>query len=135
MEAQAEFLAVHPVLAVKDVTASIGFYVHNLGFTLAFADSANDPKYAGIRRGNVEIHLQWHDASEWQYNIDRPMLRFVISDTQKLYDEYKGKGVFHKNTQLRETAWGTKEFAFYDLDKNGLTFYEDLNDTSQRKSN
>ncbi|EDP94243.1 glyoxalase/bleomycin resistance/extradiol dioxygenase family protein [Kordia algicida OT-1] len=126
MKASDQFLSVHPVLAVKDVIASIGFYVHSLGFTLAFADDKTAPKYAGIRRGNVEIHLQWHDASEWKHNIDRPMLRFLVLNTEALFDEYKTKEVFHKQTQLRETAWGTKEFAFYDLDSNGLTFYEDL---------
>jgi catechol 2,3-dioxygenase-like lactoylglutathione lyase family enzyme len=126
MKTTKQFLQVHPVLAVKDVTAAIGFYVHNLGFTLAFADDTKEPRYAGVRRDSVEIHLQWHDASEWQYGIDRPMLRFVIADTEALFNEYKTKGVFHEDTQLRETAWHTKEFAFYDLDRNGLTFYEDV---------
>ncbi|MBC8757674.1 VOC family protein [Kordia sp. YSTF-M3] len=126
MKSTEQFLSVHPVLAVKDVLASIGFYVHNLGFTLAFADDAKDPKYAGIRRGNVEIHLQWHDASEWEHTVDRPMLRFLVSNTADLFEEYKNKGMFHAQTSLKETAWGTKEFAFYDLDKNGLTFYEDV---------
>jgi catechol 2,3-dioxygenase-like lactoylglutathione lyase family enzyme len=46
---------------VRDVAASIKFY-EGLGFTLAFRDSPTDPKYAGIRRDAVELHLQWHDA-------------------------------------------------------------------------
>ena len=126
MSAKEQFLSVHPVLAVKDVLKSLDFYVNKLGFTPVFADHQTDPKYAGIKRGNVEIHLQWHDASEWEHGIDRPMLRFLILNTTALFDEYKTKAVFHEQTQLRETAWGTKEFAFYDLDKNGLTFYEDI---------
>ena len=126
MKSTEQFLSVHPVLAVKDVLTSIGFYVQNLGFTLAFADHKTEPKYAGIRRGNVEIHLQWHDASEWKNDIDRPMLRFLIANTETLFNEYKTKGMFHAQTSLKETSWGTKEFAFYDLDRNGLTFYENL---------
>ena len=27
---------------------------------------------------------------------------------------------------MRDTPWGTREFAFYDPDRNGLTFYRDL---------
>lgn len=126
MKTSEQFLSVHPVLAVKDVIKSLDFYVNKLGFTIAFADHETTPMYAGIRRGNVEIHLQWHDASEWENNIDRPMLRFLIHDTNTLFTEYKTKDVFHEKTALKETAWGTKEFAFYDIDNNGLTFYEDV---------
>ncbi|WP_420572458.1 VOC family protein [Kordia sp.] len=126
MEVKEQFLNVHPVLAVKSVIKSLDFYVNKLGFTVAFADDATNPKYAGIRRGNVELHLQWHDASEWEHNIDRPMLRFLILNTEVLFEEYKTKEVFHTQTQLRETPWKTKEFAFYDLDMNGLTFYENV---------
>lgn len=126
MKAKEQFLSVHPVLAVKNVIASLDFYVNKLGFEIAFADHKTNPMYAGIRRGNVEIHLQWHDASEWENNIDRPMLRFLILNTETLFEEYKTKEVFHAQTSLKKTAWGTKEFAFYDIDKNGLTFYEDI---------
>ncbi|WP_298517546.1 VOC family protein [uncultured Kordia sp.] len=124
MRASEQFLSVHPVLAVKDVLQSLDFYINKLGFEATFADHRTHPTYAGIVRGNVEIHLQWHDASEWEHGIDRPMLRFFIINTEALFDEYKTKDVFHEHTKLRETAWNTKEFAFYDLDKNGLTFYE-----------
>lgn len=126
MKAKEQFLNVHPVLAVKDVLKSLDFYVNKLGFAVTFADHKTTPTYAGIRRGNVEIHLQKHDASEWQNNIDRPMLRFLTLNTSALFDEYKTKNVFHEKTSLKETAWETKEFAFYDIDQNGLTFYEDI---------
>lgn len=125
-KATEQFLSVHPVLAVKDVIKALDFYVNKLGFEVAFADHKTDPTYAGIKRGNVEIHLQWHDASEWEHTIDRPMLRFLVLNTEELFDEYKTKTVFHAQTSLKQTAWGTKEFAFYDLDKNGLTFYENI---------
>ena len=43
-----------------------------------------------------------------------------------LFAEYKSQDVFHQHTALRDTAWGTREFAFYDENSNGLTFYRDL---------
>ena len=119
---RAVFQSVQPVLPSRNVAASIDFYVDRLGFTLAFQDSPTDPRYAGVRRDGIELHLQWHDSAEWD-RTERPMLRFVVADIEQLYDEYKGVGVFHGATSLRSTDWGMREFAFYDPDKNGLTFY------------
>ncbi|QHI38927.1 Bleomycin resistance protein [Kordia antarctica] len=126
-KAKVKFISVHPVLAVKNVIQSLGFYVNKLGFKVAFADHKTNPKYVGIKRGLVEIHLQQHhDASEWEHTIERPMLRFLVLSTENLFEEYKAKGIFHAQTSIKKTTWNTKEFAFYDLDKNGLTFYENL---------
>ncbi|WP_422079580.1 glyoxalase superfamily protein [Ulvibacterium sp.] len=117
---------IHPVLPVKDVVEALDFYVNRLGFKIAFADDSKNPKYAGILKDAVEIHLQWHDAAEWELAVDRPMLRIVTENIEQLYAEYSEKDVFNAHTLLRETAWGTKEFAFYDPFKNGLTFYRDI---------
>jgi catechol 2,3-dioxygenase-like lactoylglutathione lyase family enzyme len=113
--------AVEPVLAVRDVDASVRFY-ERLGFKLRWRDA----RYAVLVRDAVCLHLQWHDAKEWEGGIDRPMLRFVVPEVASLAEEYRPLGVFHRGTALRKTDWGTEEFAFYDLDKNGLTFYRDL---------
>ena len=117
---------IHPVLPVKNVVEALSFYVTKLGFSIAFADDGKDPKYAGIRKDDIEIHLQWHDEVEWELTIDRPMLRIVTENIEALFEEYGTKEVFHEKTALKDTAWGTKEFAFYDLYKNGLTFYSSL---------
>lgn len=114
----------HPVLPSRDIARAIAFYVHQLGFELAFSDSDDEPRYAGLTRDDVEIHVQWHDPAEWE-RVERPMLRFVVPDVDSLFEEYRDKGVFHERTALRDTGWGTREFAFYDLDGNGLTFYRD----------
>ena len=45
---------------------------------------------------------------------------------EALYEEYKLQNIFHEHTSLKETPWGTKEFAFYDIYGNGLTFYRDI---------
>lgn len=117
---------IHPVLPVKDVVEALDFYVNRLGFKIAFADDSKNPQYAGILRDAIEIHLQWHDSATWDDGLDRPMLRIVTQNIEALYEEYSQKNVFHAHTLLRETAWGTKEFAFYDPFKNGLTFYRDV---------
>jgi catechol 2,3-dioxygenase-like lactoylglutathione lyase family enzyme len=114
---------IHPVLPVKDVTKAVEYYVKKLGFKLAFTDTTSAQGYAGVSRDAIEIHLQWHDEIEWENGIDRPMLRIYVDNIEGLFYDYKTKDVFHNNTSLKETPWGTKEFAFYDLDMNGFTFY------------
>ncbi|MCB9858409.1 MAG: VOC family protein [Phycisphaerales bacterium] len=113
---------VQPVLPSKDVPAAVRFYVEKLGFRPAFQDDPNLPRYAGIRRDGVELHLQWHDTAEW-HRVERPMLRFYVSDVDQLHAEFAASGVC-KPGRPYATAWGTYEFAFYDVDGNGLTFYQ-----------
>ena len=116
---------IHPVLPVRNVVDALDFYVNRLGFKIAFADDSKKPTYAGIIRDGIEIHLQWHDEKEWEVKSDRPMLRIVTQNIEALYEEYSKKDVFQSHTLLRETAWGTREFGFFDPDKNGLTCYRD----------
>jgi catechol 2,3-dioxygenase-like lactoylglutathione lyase family enzyme len=122
---RAQLLAVNPVLPSKDVLASIDFYVNRLGFSVLSKDAPDKPGYVGLGRDGVELHVQWHDPAEWEA-VERPSLRFVVPRLEALFEEYRDKGVFHAATTLRETAWGTREFAFYDPHQNGLTFYRDL---------
>ena len=117
---------IYPVLPVINVVKAVEFYVQKLGFKLAFTDTTSAKGYAGVRRDGIEIHLQWHDEIEWVKGLDRPMLRIYTEGIEDLYNEYKTKGVFHKNTSLKETPWRTKEFAFFDNSGNGLTFYIDI---------
>ncbi|WP_400080542.1 VOC family protein [Winogradskyella sp. R77965] len=117
---------IHPILPVKNVTKAVEYYVQKLGFKLAFTDTTGEKGYAGVKRDSIEIHLQWHDEVEWMKGIDRPMLRIYVDDIEGLFSAYRTRDVFHNNTALKETPWGTKEFAFYDIYSNGLTFYRDL---------
>jgi uncharacterized glyoxalase superfamily protein PhnB len=117
---------IHPVLPVRNVIEAISYYVDRLGFKLAFKDAGDAPGYAGVTRDGVEIHLQWHDENDWTDGMDSALLRIYVEDVDLLFEEYKTASVFHERTTLKETAWGTKEFGFYDQDKNGLVFYRDL---------
>lgn len=122
------FVELNPVLPCRDVAEAIHYYVDKLGFRLLFQDRAENPTYAGIGRDGLALHLQWHDPATFDTAVDKLALRFVIEDVDALFDEYKEKGVFHEETALRNTDWGTREFAFYDLNSNGLFFYQDLSE-------
>ena len=120
-----QFREVNPVLPVRDVNNAARYYCAKLGFGLRFQDDPQDPKYAGVARDGVRRHLQWHDPTSFREGVDTLILRFLIADVDALSAEYKDQGVFHERTALRDTPWGTREFSFYDLDGNGLTFYCD----------
>ena len=122
MTAQLE--AVHPVLMVRDVLASLRFY-RDLGFDLAFADSETDPKYAIIRRDGVELHLQWHEGKDFSIG-DRPTYRFVVRDVDGLFEEFTSRASGLDRSEVANTLWGTREFHVRDLDRNGLQFYRAL---------
>lgn len=121
---KAKLQAVHPVLMVRSVSRSIAFY-EQLGFVLAFRDRPADPLYAGMRRDAVELHLQWHDAKEWDYPNDRPTYRFVVQDVDGLAEELRAMDARLDRTEVRDTEWGTREFHVRDPDSNGLQFYRD----------
>jgi len=114
--------SVQPVLMSRDVVRSVEFYA-KLGFALAGQDDADNPKYARIRRDDIELHLQWHDAKEWECPNDRPSYRFVVSDVDSIYERFNENKALIDATEIKETPWGTREFHLRDLDMNVLQFY------------
>ena len=114
--------SVQPVLMCRDVTASIRFY-EKLGFTLAGQDAPRDPKYARLRRDGIELHLQWHDATEWDYPNDRPSYRFLVNDVAGMHNQFRASGALADATTVADTSWGTREFHVRDGDGNVLQFY------------
>jgi catechol 2,3-dioxygenase-like lactoylglutathione lyase family enzyme len=121
--------SVQPVLMSSDLTASIRFY-ERLGFVTVFQDSPSDPRYAGIRRDGVELHLQWHGEEQWSFPADRPTYRFVVREVDAFYAELRERGALESQRASRgpwrepaDTPWGTREFHILDPDGNGLQFY------------
>lgn len=129
---KATFQGLHPVLAAKDVRTSVRFYL-NLGFKVIFQDTPKTPRYAGLARDNVELHIQWADAGQWSYPTDRPAYRFVVSDVDAIYREFVKSGSINAETskdsrwaQPKDTSWGTREFHLRDPGENILQFYHPL---------
>ena len=116
------FEAVHPVLMSRALPRSIRFYPA-IGFTLAGQDAPDSPKYAVLRRDVVELHLQWHDASEWNVPIDRPTYRFVVTHVDAFHAYCATQLAAQDITAVSDTPWGTREFHLRDPDLNGLQFY------------
>ncbi|WP_417213930.1 VOC family protein [Bizionia sp.] len=117
---------IHPVLPVQNLLAALFFYVHKLGFEIAFADDPKVPTYAGLRRGDIEIHLNFQNTGKPLKTAVKPNLRIVTQNIESLYIEFEAKEILKGQIQIVNTDWGTKEFTIYDLDKNALTFYSNL---------
>lgn len=118
--------ALHPVLMVRDVPASLRFYAR-LGFATAFTDTGtntDDPQYAGVRRDDVEMHLQWHDAREWDFPNDRPTYRLLVDDVDAFARELDAEGGAFDRTAVMDTSWGTRELHVRDPDGKGLQIYQ-----------
>ncbi|WGK64241.1 glyoxalase superfamily protein [Croceiramulus getboli] len=115
---------IQPVLHVRDVKRALAYYAL-IGFDSVFTDDEANPHYAGVARDGIEIHLQWHHASEWEVDIDRPQIRILTEGVDALYEELQSKVKISSGGQLRDTAWGTREFGIYDPDQNALIFYTD----------
>lgn len=121
--------AIHPVLAARDVAASIGFY-QLLGFALSFQDDAREPRYAAVHRDGVELHLQWADAGQWVAGVDRAACRFLVEDVDALHAQFAVAGAIDAISSdgspwaaPADTPWGTREFHLRDPGGNSLQFY------------
>jgi len=116
------FKATHPILGTRDIRRAITFYTELLGFKLAFADKVEPPNYVGFRRDAVELHMQF----QFEHEMGTIRLRFLVEDPDALFTEYRQRGIECTANGIRDTPWGTREFALYDLDRNALTFYRHL---------
>ena len=122
--------SVHPVLGSGDVAASLAWFAR-LGFRSVFVDDARRPRYAAVRRDDVELHLQWTDVSRWTEGADRPVYRFVVRDVDALFAEFARSGVTAPPeaspwARPGDTPWGTREFHVRDPYGNGLQFYRPI---------
>src|SRR6266404_3959263 len=123
------FKQTHPIVGTRDIKRAIEFYTQRLGFQLAFGDKTDPPNYVGFRRDAVELHMQF----QFEHEMGTIRLRFLVEDPDALFNEYRGRGVECSANGIRDTAWGTREFALYDMDRNALTFYRDLRSAEKER--
>jgi uncharacterized glyoxalase superfamily protein PhnB len=125
--ASTELKRVIPILDVRDVNAALRYYVEHLGFQVDFRYEGDPNNYAGVSRGNVWLHMQWQDESEFtKGRAGNLRIRIAVDDPEALFEEFKARGAFDNTVQVRDTDWRTREFGFRDPDGNSLAFYRPL---------
>jgi catechol 2,3-dioxygenase-like lactoylglutathione lyase family enzyme len=119
-----EAFAVHPVLPVTDMKRALEFW-SRLGFKLAFADrpQAETADYAGVRRGDLVLHLQTFTEEQRGYT-QTMALRIETDAVEALHEEWKDLGVI--TAPLEKKPWGNYEFGFYDPDNTPFFFYREI---------
>jgi catechol 2,3-dioxygenase-like lactoylglutathione lyase family enzyme len=106
---------VSPVFQVADLESAIGHYVGILGFTEDFRYG----NYAGVRLGEVCLHLSGHSIHERPLRGGTAYL--FCEEVDAYHAEIKARGARIK-AEPRDWDDGMRDFMVVDLDGNHLAF-------------
>ena len=124
-----------PALPVRDVAAAVAHYRERLGFEPLHQDA----RFAVVQRDGARLHLwqagdeAWRDRKDGEpvrsgaesFLAGTASCRIETEDVDALFAELEPRGVLHAVSRggVRETAFGTREFAVVDLDGNLIEFF------------
>ena len=126
-------VSISPFFIVKDLPASIAFYVERLGFEVDFQGPPDDIYYAGVKREGAAIMLKTilPDVLPVPNHTRHPWARWdayiYTLDPDPLFEEFKQRGVtFVKELSfIDDGLWG---FEITDADGYVLAFFRLRND-------
>ncbi|HET8825275.1 MAG TPA: bleomycin resistance family protein [Terriglobales bacterium] len=112
------FSGVTPILNVRNVTASVDYYVNKLGFTKRW-DWGEPPTFGCVSRDNVSIFL-----CEGAQGQSGTWMMVFLDNVDELYQEYKERGanVLKPPTNM---PWETREMNVEDPDGHRIRFGSD----------
>lgn len=115
-----------PVLPADDMATALAFYTKKLGFAERFRDNDKAPKYVGIERDGIVLHLvEVTPAKTAKLVASQTMCRLQVEDVDGLYAEFsRHDSVIHPNGKLQTKPWGTREFGVLDPAGVCLSFFE-----------
>ena len=115
---------VTPILFVRDVTASAGFFRDSLGFTVDFL-YGSPPFYGSVSRDGVCLHLRYVGQPNFADLAAREesliLATIEVSSVQTLFDEFERRGVVFRQRLIRQ-VWGGTDFHVADPDGNVVSF-------------
>lgn len=116
---------IYPVLAVKDVDASVKFYTEKLGFKLDFnlagPDGRNSTAAVSLGEGNA---LMLSIDKVLEHRGQGVVLMIYLADDKDLdvyYKDVQAKGVTIAQP-IKDEYWGDRIFSLTDLDGYYLSF-------------
>ena len=110
-----------PVLPSLDILRDLKWYEKHTGFIYYFGDKG----YAGLRRGDLEFHLQFHHGTE-EDPVVGSVMKIFVEDIQPYFREFVERGTIGEGDLRLNTPWGTHEFGFYDENKNAIFWVQDV---------
>lgn len=111
-----------PVLPSLDIKHDTDWYEKYAGFNTIFSDNM----YAGLKRGPITLHLQWHADTEDDPLLGGSVIRLIVADIEPIFNEFVERKTILPEKLHRNTPWNTHEFGFYDLNKNGIFIVQQL---------
>lgn len=103
------FELVVPILAVKNIPASIDYYVDKLGFQKKW-EWGDPPDFACVARDQVELFLSLSAR-----DVPPAWLSIFVQDVDALYETYQRSGaIIHQPPA--DYPWGLREMTIEDLD-------------------
>ncbi len=117
-----ELITITPVLPSSDIDRDVNWYRDNVGFSLVHKDQM----YAVLKRDQLYMHLQWHADTDDDPLLGGSVIKIFVKNIQPVFEEFVKRGTISKGKLQRNTAWGTHEFGFYDLNNNAVFFVEDI---------
>jgi catechol 2,3-dioxygenase-like lactoylglutathione lyase family enzyme len=115
-ESQPTFTGAVPVLPTTNISQATSFY-GQLGFQVLHQEA----EYAIVKRDGVELHVWLCPDRSLAENSS---CRIQVTGIEALYQEYQSKGLLASDAAVRDTPWGTREFAVFDPDRVLITFVE-----------
>ena len=127
--ASRNLVSINPFFIVKDLQASIYYYIERLGFQLDFQGPDQDPYYGRVSRDGIGIMLKAilpdvlprpnrtrHEWARWDASI-------YTLDPDALFDEFRRRGVSFVTelSFIDEGLWG---FEVTDADGYVLAFFQ-----------
>ncbi|AKA35093.1 MAG: glyoxalase/bleomycin resistance/extradiol dioxygenase family protein [Muricauda sp.] len=122
MNNNTKFLEMVPVLPSQDIERDVAWHQKYTGFEKIFGDHM----YAGLRRDNLYMHLQWHADTEDDPLLGGSVAKIFVEDIRPVFQEFVQRGTIKKEKLRMDTAWGTHEFGFYDLNQNAIFVVQDV---------
>lgn len=107
------FEHVVPILNVRNVPASIEYYVDKLGFDRKW-DWGSPPTFACVGRDQVEIFL-----CEGEQGSPGTWMSIFVQDIDALYEDYRRRGAIIREPPT-DYPWGVREMNVEDLDGHRL---------------
>lgn len=98
-----------PILNVKDLPASMDYYVQKLGFKKEW-DWGEPPTFGCVRRGKVEIFL-----CQGCQGQPGTWISIFMDDVDALYEEYRKSGAIILE-EPKNYPWEVREMQVEDLD-------------------
>jgi uncharacterized glyoxalase superfamily protein PhnB len=116
--------SVVPILFVRDVPASAGFFRDKLGFAIDFLHGT-PPFYGSVSRGKACLHLRCVHQPNFAELAAREtsliLAGIEVSDVEGLFAEFTERGATFTQPPTKQ-PWGGTDFHVRDLDGNVISF-------------